>query len=138
MFFFEGEVTAGEDEVGLDADAAKFSGGELGGFGFEFFAAEEVGEKSKKGEGDAMITEFVAELAGGFKVGFAFDISDSATNFDYDDVGVAGFGRLEDVVFDGVGDVWNDLDGFAEIFSLAFFFEDLGIDFAGGEGGIFI
>ena len=62
--------------------------------------------------------EFEAHLANGFQEGKRFDVADGAANFDNDDVHVIG--DFPDGGFDFVGDVGDDLDGFAEVVAAAF------------------
>ncbi len=82
---------------------------------------------------DAVVAaEFVAELADGFDEGERLDVADSATNFDNDHVGTR-LGHLAGIGFDFVGDVRNDLDGFAEVIAAAFAGDDALIDATAGE-----
>ena len=46
-------------------------------------------------------------------------------------------GRI-DKLFDFVRDMWNDLDGFAQVFSLPLFVQHIPVDLAGGKVGITI
>jgi len=58
-----------------------------------------------------------AHLADGFEEWKRFDVADRAADFDDDDV--YAFGNFFDGGFDFVGDVRNDLHGFAEIVAAA-------------------
>src|SRR5262249_34917835 len=77
------------------------------------------------------------KLPNGLKVGHAFDVADGAPDFSNDDVHVVG-SEFVNRGLDLVGDVWNDLDGLALVFPVAFLFDYGQIDPAGGEIGIAI
>ncbi len=76
--------------------------------------------------------EFLAHLADGFEEGERFDVADGAADFDDGDVGAVG-GDFAHGVLDFVGDVGDDLDGFAEVVAASLFHDDLLVDAAGGE-----
>ena len=75
--------------------------------------------------------EVLAHLADGFEEGEGFDVADGAADFDDGDVGVGG--DFAHRVLDLVGDVGDDLDGFAEVVAATFLGDDLLVDAAGGE-----
>ena len=63
-------------------------------------------------------------MSHGFKEGERFDVADYAADFGDDEVEVAGVAEGFDGAFDFVGDVGDDLDGFAEVVAAAFFVDD--------------
>ena len=75
------------------------------------------------------------ELANGFEKRLAFDVADGSADFGDDDID-AGHGRFGQRGLDFIGDMRNDLNGLAQEFAAAFFFDDREIDLAGGVVGI--
>ena len=71
-----------------------------------------------------------AHLADGFEEWKRFDVANGAADFDQDDV--HAFGHFAEGGFDFVGDVRDDLHGFAEIIAAAFFGDDGFVEAAGG------
>src|ERR1700729_1680587 len=81
-------------------------------------------------EDDVFRAELEAHLADGLKKGERFDVADGAADFDENYVD-----RIRDFPergFNFVGDVRDDLDGFAEIIAAAFLGNDGFVDAAGG------
>ena len=158
------EVAFGAEnkDVGLYAHALQFFDGVLGGFGFQFVGCFQIGHVGEM-HTDGIAAELPAELPDGFHEGCAFDVADGAAHFGDDEVEggpspqpspVMGretvwmalpiMGemsvRTEGVFFsqhspfDFVGDVWDDLDGFAEIVAVTFAVDDGLVDAACGDG----
>ena len=125
-------VAAAEEDVGLDADGEQFLDGVLRGLGFELLRGGDPGNEREMDEDGVFAAELLAHLADGFEEGERFDVADGAADFDDGDVGAVG-GDLAHGVFDFVGDVGDDLDGFAEVVAAALFEDDLLVDAAGGE-----
>ncbi len=127
----EGLLAAADEEVGLDADGAKLGCTVLGGFGFQLAGGLDVGD-----EGDVDVdgvggARFEAKLAQGFEEGERLDVADGAADFDDADVDVFRAGA--DTGFDLVGDVGDDLNGFAEVVAASLFGDDGFVDLSGGE-----
>src|ERR1019366_7613052 len=68
--------------------------------------------------------DFERKLADGFEKRQAFDVAGCAADFRDDHIGLGFFRERVDAIFYFVGDVRNDLDRLAEIFSLALVVED--------------
>ena len=128
----QGAVGAAEQDVGLDADGEQLLDGVLGGLGLEFLRGGDPGHEREVDEDSVLAAEFLAHLADGFEEGERFDVADGAADFDDGDVGAVG-GDLAHGVLDFVGDVGDDLDGFAEVVAAALLEDDLLVDAAGGE-----
>ena len=62
-----------------------------------------------------------------------FDVTGRAADFCNDDVGFAFIRNFPDAVFDFVGDMRNDLDGFAEVIAAPFLEDDVFVDLTAGE-----
>ena len=82
-------------------------------------------------EAGVVAAEVLAHLADGFEEGEGFDVAYGAA--DFDDGYVAVGGDFAHGVFDFVGDVGDDLDGFAEVVAASFLGDDLFVDAPGGE-----
>jgi len=130
-FLGEGALGAADEHVGLDADGAELLDAVLGGLGFEFLGGGDPGHEGEVNEDAVVAAELVAELADGFDKRKRFDVADGATDFDDDDIDA--FGDFTGISFDFVGDVGDDLDGFAEVIAAAFAGDDALVDAAGGE-----
>ena len=72
-----------------------------------------------------------AQLACGFQKRQGFDIADGSSDFDKRDF--VAFRTTMDEVLDFVGDMGNDLDGFAQIFAAPFLADDGFVNLPGGE-----
>ena len=127
----EGAIGAAEEDVGLDADGEQLLDGVLRGLGLELLRGGDPGDQGDVDEDGVFAAEFLAHLADGFEEGERFDVADGAADFDDGDVGAVG-GHLAHGVLDFVGDVGNDLDGFAEVVAAALLEDDLLVDAAGG------
>ncbi len=125
-------VGAAEQDVGLDADGEQLLDGVLRGLGLELLRGGDVGDQREVDEECVFAAEFLAHLADGFEERQRFDVADGAADFDDGDVSAVGR-DLAHGVFDFVGDVRDDLDGFAEVVAAALFEDDLLVDAAGGE-----
>ena len=127
----EGAVGAAKKNVGLDADRKQLLDGVLRGLGFELLRGSDPGNKRDVNENGVLAAEFLAHLANGFEERERFDVADGAADFDDGDVGAVGR-DLSHGVLDFVGDVRNDLDGFAEVVAASLLQNDLLVDAAGG------
>ncbi len=66
-------------------------------------------------------------------VGQGFDVSNCPTNFGDDDIVGIVLTQGENSGFDFVGDVRNDLDGFAQVIPPSFFVDDRAVNATGGD-----
>jgi len=82
---------------------------------------------------DVAVTGFERELADGFEERQAFDVAGGAADFGDDDVRLRLLSQQMNAVLDFVGDVWNHLNGLAEVFPFALVVEHGLIDLAAGE-----
>ncbi len=82
-------------------------------------------------EAGVLAAEILTHLADGFEEREGFDVADGAS--DLNDGNVAVSGNFAHGVFDFVGDVRDDLDGFAEVVAATLFGDDLFVDAASGE-----
>ena len=126
-----GAVGAAEQNVGLDADGEQLLDGVLRGLGFQLLRGGDPGNERDVNEDGVFAAQFLAHLADGFEERKRFDVADGAADFDDGDVGAVR-GHLAHGVLDFVGDVGNDLDGFAEVVAAALLEDDLLVDAAGG------
>ena len=124
-------VGAAEQDVGLDADGEQLLDGVLRGLGLELLRGGDPGNQREVDKDGVFAAQFLAHLADGFEERQRFDVADGAADFDDGDVGAVG-GDLAHGVLDFVGDVGNDLDGFAEVVAAALLQDDLLVDAAGG------
>ena len=124
-------VGAAEQDVGLDSDGEQLFDGVLGGLGFELSGGGDEGDEGDVDEERVLAAMLLAHLADGFEEGKRFDVADGAADFADDDIDIVRdfFHRG----FDFVGDVRDDLHGFAEIVAAALLGDDLLVDAAGGE-----
>ena len=124
-------VGAAEQDVGLDSDGEQLLDGVLGGLGFELAGGGDEGDQGDVDEERVFAAVLLAHLADGFEEGKRLDVADGAADFADDDIDIVG--DLFHGGLDLVGDVGNDLDGFAEIVAAALLGDDLLVDAAGGE-----
>jgi len=75
----------------------------------------------------------LAHLSDGFHERLALDVADRAADFDNHHVRVAEAANTRDALFDLVRDVGDDLDGAAEVVSLALLADHVGVDLAAGD-----
>ena len=129
---------AAYDNVRLNADGAQFLDGVLGGLGFQFICRFDIGH-----QGDMDIEHIVPVryvllyLADGFQEGQGFDVPYGAADFSDYDVGVVVSAYPEYPVFDFIGNMGNNLDGRAQVFTFSFLIDDGLVYFAGGDVGGF-
>src|SRR5262245_41258781 len=102
----------------------------LSGFGLHFAGGLQIRHQSDVDVERVAFAHLAAHLPDRLEERERFDIADGPT--DLDDRQVYTFGGASDRVFDLVGDVRNDLDGFTEIFAAPFLLDHLVVDLAGG------
>ena len=129
----QGAVGAAEQDVGLDADREQFFDRVLRGLGLQLLRGGDPGNQRDVNEDRVLAAQFLAHLADGFEERQRFDVADGAADFDDGHVGAVRR-DLAHGVLDFVGDVRNDLDGFAQVVAAALLQDDLLVDAAGGVG----
>lgn len=97
----------------------------LSRFRLEFFSRLEVGDKGEVDDQGVVGPEVPAHLADGFDEGERFDIAHGTPDFGDDEVVFSRFAEEVDVAFDFVGDVGDDLYGFAQEFPFSFAGDDI-------------
>jgi hypothetical protein len=129
-------VGAADDEVGLDAHRAQLLDGVLGGLGLDLVGGRDVGHQAAVDDGDVAGTLLLAELAHGLDEGLSLDVADGAAELGDHDVGTGLLLDAQEALLDGVGDVGDDLDGAAEVVSLALAGDERLVDEARCEVGV--
>ena len=102
-------LTAADEDIRGDADAAQFLYAVLGRFGLQF-----AGSSNIRNQGDMDVEAVIAgyillDLANGFKEGFTFNIPYSPANFRNDKIRIFFAAYAVDPFLDLVGNVRNDL-----------------------------
>ena len=127
--------TAHED-IGCDAEAAKFLDRVLRRFCFLLTNGAQHGNQGHVDKGDVFTTDPELELTQGFHVRGRFNVADRPSEFDDACVrcfvGSIGWTRCDvlNPILDGVRDVGDDLHGFSKIVAATFGFQHLGVDLA--------
>ena len=104
----------------------------LRGLGLQLLRGGDPRHQREVDEDRVLAAQFLAHLANGLKKRQRLDVADRAA--DLDNGHVRAVGRdLAHGVLDLVGDVRNDLDGFAEVVAAPLLQDDLLVDAAGGE-----
>ena len=117
---------AAHKDIGRDANRAEFLDRVLRWLCLEFTAGLDEGQKRQMHENALSTRLFLAELADRFEKGQAFDIADGAADLTEHEVDLILADA--DEIFDFIGDMLDDLDGFAQVVAAALFFQDAGID----------
>src|SRR5208282_3967554 len=123
-------ITAAKQDVGLNPDAKHFFDAVLRGLGFQFACGGDERNQRDVYEERVFPAKFEAHLTDGFEEGKRFNVANRAADFDDDDIHIIG--NFLDRGFDFVGDVWNDLHGFAEVIAAALFGQNGFVDAASG------
>ncbi len=126
LFFGDRMFGAADQHVRLQADGAQFLDRVLRRFGFQLSRSGQIGQQRQMHE-NALPARFVmGELADRFKEGQAFDIAHRAANLAEHEIHLILADR--DEVFDFIGHMRDDLNGFAKVIAAAFLFQNVGID----------
>ena len=127
------------EDVGGDAQPHEFLDGVLGGLGFLFTHRPHHRNEGDVHEGHVVPADAELELPEGLDVRGGFDVADGAAQLDDAHL------RLEtgvvaalvrdglDPIHDGVRDVWDDLNGFAEVIAAPFGFDDFRVHLSRGQ-----
>lgn len=134
-FFGRFFVRARHDDVGEYAEALQFAHGMLHGFGLKFVRASHIKKQTDVYERAVFSAYVEAELAQGFEVGLAFDVAHRSAYLGDEYVCARFVCGVENVLFYLVGDVRNDLHGFAAVLAVSFLVENVLVHFAAREGG---
>ncbi|BAI65237.1 hypothetical protein RMDY18_14050 [Rothia mucilaginosa DY-18] len=127
-------LTAQDQTVRLDAQAAQCCDGVLGRLGLELAGGADEGHQGDVQEEDVLAANIAAYLACCLHKGQGLDIADGTTDFGDDDVGcIVNFRCVTHAGLDFVGNVRDDLDGVAEVFAAAFLCDNGGVDLTGGH-----
>ena len=124
---------AAKQDLRLQADLAQFRDALLRRLRFQFARRPDVRHERDVHVHDILCADFEDELPDRFQKRQPFDVAGRAADFGDDDVGFALLRNFANTVFDFVGHVRNDLDGFAEIVAAPFFENDVFVDLAAGE-----
>ena len=121
------------NDIGLDTNTTELFDRVLGRFGFEFVRCGQPWEQRDMHEERVFAGQFVLHLAQGFQKRQTFDISDSSADLNHSNVGVALFQWTSDELLNLVGDMWNDLNGMAQILPASLLTDDVPIDLSCGD-----
>ena len=110
----------------------------LGGFGLKFFRAGNVGHQSYVDKTAVVPADFPCNLTDCLDKGLAFYVAYRSADFRYNHVGVGSFAYVVDKSFYFVGNVGNYLHRLPKVFAVALFMQNVPINFARGEVGVFI
>ena len=126
-------VARGDDDVGLDADAAQLLDRVLGRLGLQLAGRGEGRQQRHVDVEDVGPADVLAHLADGLEERQALDVADGPADLDDDDVRVAVARDAPDPLLDLVGDVRDDLDRPAEVVAAALLGDDRLVDAAGRD-----
>ena len=109
--FGDGIVTAADDDVRLDTDAAQLVNAVLGGLGLQLHGGVEVGEEGHVDVEHVVPADFVSHLPDSLQEGLPLNITHGTAHLDEDDVGSRVLGQFLEPLFNLVDQVGHDLDG---------------------------
>jgi len=134
QLFLEMMFSAAEQNIRLNADLAQFHDGVLRRFGFQLAGGADIRHEGEMNIDAILPAGFKTKLANGFEKRQTLNVADGAADFGDDDVIIVAVmvRGVDDAFLDFVGDVRNDLHGFAEIIAAALFGDDGVINLAGG------
>ena len=107
------------EEVRLDAERLELLDRMLRGLRLELVCGSDVRNKGHVDEADVLCALLTAPLAHGLDEGLGLDIAYRAANLGDDDIGLRAVRQAANAIFDGIGDVRNDLHGTTEKVALA-------------------
>lgn len=128
---------AAEDDLGRKAEGAQIANTVLGGLGLLLLGQD--GDQTHEHEAEVVVSDAELELSECLEEDAGFDVTDCAADLDKANVGC--FSRIVDgnmshaldPVLNLVGNVRDDLNGLAEVVSLALLGDDLAINLARGD-----
>ena len=133
---FQGSVAAKDQNVGVYAQPLKDLYRMLSRLARMFLAAFKIGDKGHMNIQGISRSNFQSDLPYGFKERLAFNVSNCASDLTDEDVRIIVPYCGIDEFLDLIGDVGNDLNRLAQIFSPAFLIQDIPVYSARGEIGI--
>ena len=110
----------------------------LGGLALVLVGAPQEGHQSHVDEQAVGRADLQGDLPHGLYKGLGFDVADGAADFRDDHIRIGLLAHPVDEFLDLIGDVGNHLDGGAQILPLALLVQNIPINLAGGQVGIFI
>ena len=128
---------AAEDDLGRKAEGAQVANTVLGGLGLLLLGQN--GDQTHEHEAEVFVSDAELELSEGLEEDAGFDVTDCAADLDKANVGClsrivdGNMSHALDPVLNLVGNVRDDLDGLAEVVSLALLGDDLAVNLAGGN-----
>lgn len=126
-----------EDDLGRKAEGAQIANTVLGRLGLLLLGKD--GDQTHEHEAEVVVSDAELELSEGLEEDAGFDVTDGAADLDKANVGCLSRivdGNMSDAldpVLDLIGNVRDDLDGLAEVVSLALLGDDLAVNLAGGD-----
>ena len=133
QFLVERTFATGDQNMRRDADFAQFGDRLLRRLGLQFARRLDERDVGDVHEHHVAVPGFERELADGFEKRQAFDVAGRAADFGDDHVRLGLLGEQVNAALDFVGNVRDDLHGFAEVFTFALVVEHGLIDLAAGE-----
>ena len=127
----DGMIGAGDDDIGLDADAAQFADAVLGGFGLQLVGRADMRQEGDMDNHGVFALELGAQLAQRLEEGQTLNIAGCAADFDDDDISARSSADQLDAALDLVGDMRHYLDRAAEVIAFSLFLDDGEIDLPG-------
>ncbi len=131
VFAADRVFAAANQHIGLDTDFAKLADRVLRWLRLQFVGRLQIGNQRQVHIQAVLAAHIERELADRFQERQAFDVAYRATDLSDHNVDVIAAHPLDDRL-DFVGDVGNDLNGFAQKLSLPFFLDHRQINLAGG------
>ena len=124
-------VGTAQQRVRVNPDFTQLLDTVLGRFRFQLTCRSDVRNERQMDEYRRVLFRTQAQLACGFQKRQGFDIADGTADFDQRDF--VTFRATVNEILDFVGDMRDDLDGFAQIFPTSFLADDGFINLPGGE-----
>ena len=110
----------------------------LSRLGFHFICRAQVWYQACVDIENIFRTNITFHLANCFKKWQGFNVPDSAADFGDNDIGIAMLGSAHNLFLNHVGDVGDDLNRCAEIFTAAFALQDFRINFPGCDIAVLV
>ena len=126
------------NHIGGNAHALQLLAGVLGRLGLVLIRAGNVGHQHDMDVAAVFKALFQPDLTDGLQEGLALNVAGRAADLGDDNISLGAFGKVVDVALDLVGDVGDDLHGLAQIGTLTLLVQDIPVDLAGGQVGVFV
>nr|AXN76753.1 CTP synthetase [Aeromonas veronii] len=126
-----GTIGAADQHIRLDTDGEQLFNGVLGRLGLHFTGSSQVRNQRQVHEHGVVAAHFGSQLTNGFEERQGLDVTYGTAHFD--DGNLMAFGTGNHPLFDGVGDVRDNLNGGAQIVTTTLFTQYVGVDAAGGK-----